>query len=143
MALFDMAEIEPLLRALARLLKPGGCFVASLIHPCFNNPHMTHVAEMDDRDGELVTVYSAKISGYMTPSVSRGAAIGGQPRPQLYFHRSLQMVLRAGFDAGFVLDSLEERAFPPDHPPGRNPLGWSGKFSEIPPVLVIRLRLAT
>jgi 2-polyprenyl-3-methyl-5-hydroxy-6-metoxy-1,4-benzoquinol methylase len=142
MALFDIAEIDPLMRALPRLLKPGGRFVASLIHPCFNNPYMTHVAEMEDRDGELVTVYSAKISGYMTPGVSRGAAIGGQPKPQLYFHRPLQAVLRAGFDAGFVLDGLEERAFPPDHPPGRNPLGWSGKFSEIPPVLVMRLRLA-
>jgi hypothetical protein len=52
----------------------------------------------------------------------------------------LQVLFGAAFDAGFVLDGLEERAFPPEHEPGRNPLGWSGKFSELPPVLVARIR---
>jgi 2-polyprenyl-3-methyl-5-hydroxy-6-metoxy-1,4-benzoquinol methylase len=143
MALFDMAEIGPLMRALTRLLRPGGRFVFSVIHPCFNNPAAVHVAEMEDRDGAIVTVYGMKVRGYMTPMVSRGAAIAGQPRPQLYFHRPLHLLLGAALEAGFVLDGLEERAFPPDHPqaPGRNPLGWSGHFSEIPPVLVARLQL--
>jgi SAM-dependent methyltransferase len=141
MALFDMAEINPLMRALARLLRPGGRFVFSVIHPCFNNPGTAQLAELVDRDGEALMTYSVKVSGYMTPSVARGAAIFGQPEPQLYFHRSLQDLLGAAFEAGFVLDGLEERAFPADHPPGRNPLAWSGKFSEIPPALVARVRL--
>lgn len=142
MALFDMAEIEPLWRALARLLRPGGRFVFSVIHPCFNSPHVAHVAEMEDRAGEIVTIYSVKVFSYMTPTVAHGAAIPGQPKAQLYFHRPLQVLLGAGFQAGFVLDGLEERAFPPDHPPGRNPLSWGANFSEIPPVLVVRMRLA-
>lgn len=141
MALFDMAEIGPLMRALARLLRPGGRFVFSVLHPCFNNPAVVQMAEMEDREGEIVTVYSVKVRGYMTPTVARGAAIEGQPRAQLYFHRPLHVLLGAVLDAGFVLDGLEERAFPPDHDPGRNPLGWSGRFSEIPPVLVARARL--
>lgn len=141
MALFDIAEIRPLMRALTRLLRPGGRFVFSVIHPCFNNPHTVQVAEMEDREGEIVTVYSVKVSGYLTESVSRGAAMMGQPRPQLYFHRPLHALLGAGLAAGFVLDGLEERAFPPEHPPGRLPLSWSGKYSEIPPVLVGRLRM--
>ncbi|HLB29507.1 MAG TPA: class I SAM-dependent methyltransferase, partial [Dehalococcoidia bacterium] len=37
MALMDMATIEPLLSALGQLLKPGGPFVFSVMHPCFNN----------------------------------------------------------------------------------------------------------
>jgi SAM-dependent methyltransferase len=141
MALFDMAEIGPLMQALARLLRPGGRFVFAVIHPCFNNPHMAQMAEMEDREGEVVTVYSVKVYGYMTPSVARGAAIAGQPRPQLYFHRPLHALLGAGLAAGFVLDGVEERAFPPEHRPGRDPLSWSGRFSEIPPVLLARLRL--
>jgi 2-polyprenyl-3-methyl-5-hydroxy-6-metoxy-1,4-benzoquinol methylase len=141
MALFDMAEIDPLMHALTHLLRPGGRFVFSVLHPCFNNPHMTHVAEMEDREGDIVTVYSVKVSGYMTASLARGAAIAGQPKPQVYFHRPLQVLLGAALDLGFVLDGLEERAFPPDHLPGRHPLHWSGKYSEIPPVLVARLRL--
>jgi len=142
MALMDMAEIDPLLRALARLLKPNGRFVFSITHPCFNQAKAIHMAEMEDREGEIVTTYAVKIRGYMTPSVARGAAIAGQPEPQLYFDRPLHVLLGAGFAAGFVVDGLEERAFAPDNPPGRNPLGWNGKFSEIPPVLVVRMRLA-
>jgi len=141
MALFDMAEIRPLLRALARLLQAGGRFVFSVTHPCFNNAHAVHVAEMEDREGTIVTVYSVKVFGYLTPSVARGVAIVGQPKPQLYFDRPLQTLLGTAFEAGFVLDGLEERAFPPDHPSGRSPLTWGGNFSEIPPVLVARLRL--
>lgn len=141
MALFDMAEIEPLLRALARLLRPGGRFVFSVMHPCFNNPHMSHVAEMQDQEGIVATVYAVKVWGYMTASMARGAAIIGQPQPHVYFHRPLQVLLGAALDVGFVLDALEERAFPPDHPPGRHLLTWGGNFSEIPPVLVARVRL--
>ncbi|HSJ59109.1 MAG TPA: class I SAM-dependent methyltransferase [Anaerolineae bacterium] len=142
MALFDMAEIGPLLRGVARLLRPGGRFVFSVIHPCFNNAHVTQMAEMEDREGELVTVYSVKVRGYLTPTINQGIAIAGQPVPQLYFHRPLHVLLSAVFDAGLVLDGLEERAFPPDVPAGRHPLSWSGHFSEIPPVLVARARLA-
>jgi SAM-dependent methyltransferase len=141
MALFDIADIRPLLRALRRLLLPGGRFVFSVMHPCFNHPHAVHVGEQRDQDGELQTIYSVKVTGYLTPTIQRAAAILGQPQPQLVFHRPLQDLFGAGFAAGFVLDGLEEHAFPPDHPAGRNPLGWSGHFSEIPPVLVARMRL--
>lgn len=141
MALFDMADIRPLMRALTRLLRPGGRFVFSVIHPCFNNPHAVQMAEMEDREGEIVTVYSVKVTGYITESVMRGVAMLGQPRPHLYFHRPLHSLLGAGLDAGFVLDGFEERAFPPEHPPARLPLSWSGKFSEIPPALVARMRV--
>jgi 2-polyprenyl-3-methyl-5-hydroxy-6-metoxy-1,4-benzoquinol methylase len=141
MALFDMAEIDPLMRALSRLLQPGGRFVYSVIHPCFNSPHMAHVAEMEDREGDIVTTYSVKIFNYMSSTVAKGAAIPGQPKAQFYFHRPLEALLGAGLQTGFVLDGIEERAFPPDHPQGRDPLSWGGNFSEIPPVLVVRMRL--
>jgi 2-polyprenyl-3-methyl-5-hydroxy-6-metoxy-1,4-benzoquinol methylase len=141
MALFDMAEIGPLMRALARLLRPGGRFVFSVLHPCFNSPHTAQVAEMEDREGEMVTTYSVKVFSYITPTAAHAAAIAGQPRPQLVFHRPLEVLLGAGFEVGFVLDRLEERTFPPDYPSGKSPLSWGGNFSEIPPVLAARMRL--
>ena len=141
MALFDMAEIGPLVRALPRLLRPGGRFVFSVLHPCFNSPHMALVGEVEDREGDIVTVYSVKVLRYITPTVTHAAAIRGQPKLQLVFHRPLQVLFGTFFEAGFVLDGLEERAFPPGHPSGREPLSWGGKFSEIPPVLVARMRL--
>ena len=142
MALFDMAEVEPLLRALPQLLRPQGRFVFSVIHPCFNGPHMAHVAEMLDREGELITEYAVKVFRYITPMTAPGAAICGQPKPQLYFHRPLQDLLGVAFRAGFVVDALEEPSFPSEHPHGGSPLTWGGNYSEIPPVLVARLRLA-
>ncbi len=139
MALFDMADIEPLFRALPKLLKPRGGFVFSITHPCFNNASGMHVVEEMD-DGEIKTVYSVKVSRYMTTYSARGLALRNQPKPQIYFERPLQYYLNLGFQNGFVLDGFEERAFPPNAPQA-TPLGWGGKFSEIPAVIVARLRL--
>ena len=97
-------------------------------------------AELEDRDGELLTTYSAKISRYLTSFTRLGLGMPGQPVPHPYFHRSLTDLIGEGLKAGMVLDALEERAFPPSYQGGSGPLAWSGKFSEIPPVLVCRMR---
>ena len=138
MALFDIAEIEPIFRALQRLLKPGAAFVFSLTHPAFNNASCVHLAERWD-DGEIHTRYAVKISQYMTPSQAHGLALRNQPKAQIYFDRPLQDYLNMGFCNGFVLDGFEERAFPLEHPQS-DPLVWGGNFSEFPPVLVARMR---
>lgn len=138
MALFDMADIEILFRTLPKLLKPNGTFIFSLMHPAFNNSSSMHVMEEFD-DGEIKTVYSVKISRYMTPYHAQGLALRNQPKPQMYFECPLQYYLNLGFQNGFVLDGFEERAFPPDHPQ-TPPLGWGGKFSEIPPASILRMR---
>jgi SAM-dependent methyltransferase len=140
MALFDMADIEPLFHVLPGLLKPGGSFVFSLTHPAFNNTSSVHMAEEMDVQGQIQSLYSLKVSCYMTPHQAHGAALRGQPRPQLYFERPLHYYFNLGFRNGFVLDGFEECAFPPGHPQA-DPLSWGGNISEIPPVLVARLRL--
>lgn len=139
MALFDMADIEPLFRILPGLLTPNGVFVFSLMHPAFNNASAVHMVEEADIEGQIRTVYSVKVSRYMTSYHAKGLALRDQPRPQVYFERPLQDYLNLGFRNGFVLDAFAERAFPPEHPQN-SLLGWGGKFSEIPPVLVARLR---
>jgi len=140
MALFDMADIEPLFRALPKLLKPGGSFLFSLRHPAFNNSSSIHVVEEMENQGEIQTIYSVKISRYITPYSAHGIAMRDQPRLQLYFERPLQYYINLGFANGFVMDGFEERAFPPEAAQ-KTPLGWGGNFSEIPPVLVARMRL--
>jgi len=141
MAIMDIAEIEPLFRALAQLLKPGGRFVFATAHPCFNNARATHVIETADRDGTLESIHAIKISGYLTPQRALGIAIVGQPKPQLYFDRPLHLLLRTGFNAGFVVDAVEERTFDPEKRKNGNPLWWGGNFDEFPPVLIVRMRL--
>lgn len=140
MGLFDMAEIDPLMRAMARLLRPEGRFVFSVMHPCFNNPAAVHVGEMEDHGGQIITTYSIKVRDYIHPTVARAAAIRGQPRAQPVFHRPLQALFGAAFAAGFVIDALEEPAFPPDHPEDRYALGWGPNYASIPPVLIARVR---
>jgi 2-polyprenyl-3-methyl-5-hydroxy-6-metoxy-1,4-benzoquinol methylase len=139
MALFDMANIETLFQTLPKLLKPNGIFVFSLTHPCFNNSSSTHLAEEWD-DGQINTRYAVKVSRYMRPYQAEGLALREQPKPQLYFERPIQYYMNLGFQNGFVVDGFEERAFPSEHPQD-HPLGWGGKFSEIPPALVIRMRV--
>lgn len=139
MAMMDMATIEPLITALARLLKPGGRFVFSVMHPCFNNAAMKKVVEEEDRAGELVTIHSVKISGYMGLAPAEGLGILGQPVPQYYFHRPLSVLLNTCFRAGFVMDTLEEPVFGEETQPNR-PFSWAN-YKEIPPVVVARMLL--
>src|SRR5215467_11335421 len=132
MALMDIADINPLMSALALLLRPNGRFVFSVLHPCFNNPAAIQKGELEDRAGTLVTTFSVKISRYLTPYTQVGLAMQEQPVPHLYFHRPLSGLLAPALEAGLVLDAIEERAFPPNHMGGSTPFSWNGHFSEIP-----------
>jgi len=143
MALMDMAEIEPLMTALPVLLKPGGRFVFSVLHPCFNNPATVQMGELEDRNGNIVTTYSVKIARYKTPFTQIGLAMHGQPVPHPYFHRPLSLLLAPAFHAGLMLDGFEEQAFSPDNSGSTTPLSWNGRFSEIPAALIVRLRRTT
>jgi 2-polyprenyl-3-methyl-5-hydroxy-6-metoxy-1,4-benzoquinol methylase len=139
MALMDMPRIEPLMQALFRLLKPSGCFVFSIIHPAFQAvDSMRFVECYDDQDGRLAYRNGMKVSRYLTPQARQGEGIVGQPESQYYFHRPLRVLLGTAFHAGFVMNALEEPAFPPaGATPGR--LRWDD-MPEIPPILVVRLQ---
>ena len=140
MALMDIAKLAPLMSGLSSLLRPGAGFVFSVLHPCFNNPSAVQMAELEDLHGTFETTYSVKISRYLGAYTRLGAAMHEQPMPHPYFHRSLSALLGAGLEVGFVMDGIEECAFPRSYQGGTTPLSWSGRFSEIPPVLVVRLR---
>ncbi len=137
MALMDMAEIEPLAASLPWLLKQGGRFVFSVIHPSFESPTTTRVTEWHEgQNGVSVITHSIKVKDYATPFAAKGTAIRGEPEPHWYFHRPLGALLAPFFAAGFVLDGIEEPVSPHGEE-GR----WSSQ-SELPPVLVARMRLS-
>lgn len=140
MSLMDMASVDPLFGALATLLRPGGRFVFSILHPCFNSGGCRMLAEMEDRDGELVETYAIKVVSYLdTAPGRRGVGIPGQPQPQLYFDRTISDLFNACFRAGFVLDGLAEPAFP-QGTRSEHVFAWSN-YPTIPPVLVARMRI--
>ena len=138
MALMDMAEIKPLLHSLIRLLKPGGGFVFSITHPCFNSVGITKLIEQNDFDGNLVTEHNLKTSAYIKPVAFKGVGVVGQPEPQYYFHRPISMLLNHCFDAGFVLDRMEEPVFGKKDEHHRK-FSWV-YFKKFPPVMIARLR---
>jgi 2-polyprenyl-3-methyl-5-hydroxy-6-metoxy-1,4-benzoquinol methylase len=141
MAMMDMSNIETLLLALRRMLRPNGRYVFSVTHPCFNSgPGMTKSIEEQDRDGKMIVTYAVEQTHYARPSSYRGLGIIGQPVPQEYFHRPLHDLFGVCFRAGFVMDALEEPTFDASTQPDR-PFAWSN-FLEIPPVLVARMVLA-
>ncbi len=140
MAIMDMAEIDPLFRAFPHLLKPQGRFVFTTQHPCFNNSGMRLTVEEEDRSGEIIETRALKLTWYLTPSTDVGIGIFGQPVPHYYFHRPLHVLFGAAFAAGLVMDGMEEPRFPHTHDNKR----WAAweNYSEFPPVLAARLRVA-
>lgn len=138
MVIMDMAEIGPMLGTVYGLLKPGGVFVCSLTHPCFQAPYAVRYAEQEDRDGEMVKKFGIKIERYLTSQPFEGLGIVGQPVPQYYFHRPLSVLLSACFEAGFVLDGFEESAFD-ESVEANHAFSWAN-FRETPPMMAMRLR---
>ncbi len=139
MALFDMASIEPLLSSLSRLLKVGGRFVFSVLHPCFNSAAVSLVAEEEANDaGVLTTKYYVKMAHYIRSAPRRSQAMRGQPAVQHEFDRPISLLFNTCFEAGFVLDGIEEPTFPTSRNDSR--ANWAN-FTEIPPALVARMRL--
>jgi hypothetical protein len=136
-----MAELSPLMRALARLLRPGGRFVFSVLHPCFNSSRQALVAERQEGESGMVTLHAVKVFGYLQSQARQGRPLHDQPDPMPFFHRPLHELFEVCFAVGLAMDGLEEPAFPANHPPRRDPLSWGANLSEIPPVLVARMRL--
>ena len=138
MALMDISDIGPLMRALPRLLRPGGRFVFSVLHPCFNNTG-ARVTEVAERHGEIQVQHSIKVSEYLRPIAERGIALAHQPEPHIYFFRPLHLLLQPAFEAGLMLDALAEPAFPEGYGEG-SPAGNWNHYSQVPPILIGRLR---
>jgi SAM-dependent methyltransferase len=142
MALMDMPTVEPLARAVPRLMKPEGRFVFSVTHPCFNTGDTRRVARWSDEGGNVRESVGVEIRRYLTTRKVRGVAIIGQPEPQPYFERPISALLRPFLRSGLTLDALEEPSFPAPATTSLEPwFSWSKSLTEIPPVLAARLVL--
>lgn len=141
MGLMDMSSIEPLISTLPKLLKPGGRFVFSVMHPAFSSGNTRLVAEEFEQDRKLVTKHGVTVTDYARPYVYRGVGISGQPVQQHYFHRSISLLFNTCFKHGFVLDGLEEPTLPEElKGKSRAPLSFNN-MPTIPPILVARMIL--
>jgi len=141
MALMDMPSITPLISSLPTLLKPRGRFVFSITHPVFNSGTARHIAEQYEQDSEITVRSGIAITDYAEPFCYKGVGIPGQPEPQYYFHRPINLLFNTCFKYGFVLNDMEEPVFPEGFQSGtNNPLAFS-QMPSIPPALVARMVL--
>jgi 2-polyprenyl-3-methyl-5-hydroxy-6-metoxy-1,4-benzoquinol methylase len=126
MALMDIADLEPTLHSVARVLRRRGWFIFSILHPCYNTV----------RSGELATPEGATrtIARYFTEGHWRSDTRTGPPGKVGAYHRTLSTYVNALTDAGLVLERMRE----PQATAGlaeRSP-GWA----EVPAVLVVSCR---
>jgi 2-polyprenyl-3-methyl-5-hydroxy-6-metoxy-1,4-benzoquinol methylase len=139
MAIMDMPEIGTLFASLSRMLIPGGAFVFSVTHPCFHSATIQRFAEIsEEQPGRHVIHSGVKVSSYLSPFARKTEGIVGQPEPQWFFHRSISTLFRFGFEAGFVVDGIEEPRFPEDTV--KAGVRWHD-MPDIPPVMVVRMKL--
>lgn len=135
----DMPEIGPLFATLSRMLIPGAAFVFSVTHPCFHSPAIERFTEIcEEQTGRHVIRSGVKVSSYLSPFARKTEGIVGRPEPQWFFHRPLRTLFRFGFEAGFVVDGIEEPQFA-EHTP-RAGVRWHD-MPDIPPIMVVRMRL--
>ena len=138
MAMMDLPEIKPLLRATRLLLKDDGHFVFSIPHPCFNSSGTRMTAELVNEKGKVEQVFGVSVNAYNEPTTDLSVGILNQPEAHYFFHRPMQSLLADCFAEGFVLDGLEEPAYPPGVG-AKSAFSWA-KRPRIPPAMVFRLR---
>ncbi|MBN2739038.1 MAG: class I SAM-dependent methyltransferase [Spirochaetales bacterium] len=134
MGLMDIADINPVISALTKLLKPSGSFVFSIVHPCFQTPGMKKYVEQEEVDNQIVARSCIMTYKYLQSESHFGVGIRNQPIATRYFHRSLSALLKLCFEKGFVLDALEEPSFKQNDHPG------TFEWTDIPPVIIFRLK---
>ena len=135
-----LGEIGPLFSTLSRMLAPGGAFVFSVTHPCFHSPAIQRFTEIyEEPEGRHLVRSGVKVSSYFSPFARKTEGIVGQPEPQWFFHRPISALFRFGFEAGFVVDGVEEPNFPEDTP--KAGVRWQD-MPDIPPIMVVRMKLS-
>lgn len=140
MAVMDIEDTDGAIREVARVLRPGGRFVFSILHPCFDLPGGAS-AWVVERVDFTSTVWR-KVRSYRELFVApvpwrlEGDRLAYTPA----YHRPLSWYVRTLRAAGFVATALEEPApteeFLADSPQGP----W---IAEIPLHCVIEARKET
>lgn len=140
MTLMDVPTVDPIFRAVSKLLATNGRFVFATAHPAFNSNNPVFFHEKGDNDGVIYEHYGVKLTSYLNVPPVKGAGAPNEPNPHYYYHRPMHELFGATFAAGLVLDGLEEPAFLYEDADKSNRLSWD-KLWQIPPVFAARARL--
>ena len=119
MALMFIKRYEDAIQEVARVLKPQGHFVFSLLHPCFLTPGSGWILE-DSSDEKKAKRIAWKTDNYHLGLVYHGVMVECDTKETYYFCRTLEDYFRALRKAGFVVEDLRE-PLPPKELMERHP----------------------
>ncbi|PKS05458.1 hypothetical protein jhhlp_008834 [Lomentospora prolificans] len=141
MAIMDIETLDPIAEALPKLLKKGGSFVATTLHPVFftTNAASNTSQVSDPETGRSRVIRTKLIEKYLHVPPWRGTAFNDQPKWQLYFHRPLHELLGIFFKQGLVMDALEEPTFSEQQATSCKSSVHTD-FSQIPVLMALRFR---
>lgn len=100
LALMDIPDLVPTLHGVARILRPGGWFVFSILHPCF---HTSQSGEMETSEGTVRTIRRYFEEGYWRSDTRKGP-----PGKVGSYHRTLSTYVNTLTDVGLQLVRLSE-----------------------------------
>lgn len=101
MALMDIPELEPALRSVARILKPGGWFVATITHPCYKSP--AHGELVDHVEGTY-----RRIAGRYFEEGPYNSTTRWEILPRVAYHRTLSTYVNTLVAAGLPIVRMAE-----------------------------------
>ncbi|GCE21031.1 methyltransferase domain-containing protein [Dictyobacter kobayashii] len=129
MALMDIQDLAPTLHSVARILRPGGWFAFSILHPCFHTPQS---GELDTPEGTVRTIRRYFAEGHW-----RSDTRPGPPGKVGAYHRTLSTYVNSLTDAGLQLVRLSEPG-PPSAVPASLSFSRVNRpvWSEVPSILV-------
>jgi len=135
LAVQNMESLEPVLRNVHRLLKPGGRFVMVMTHPCFRIPRQTHWGWDDEKKimYRRTDLYLSESDiPILTPPMARSKVY------TVTYHRPLQAYFDAVSGAGLVVDGMEEWISDKSSQPGKRAKAENRARNEIPLFLALR-----
>ncbi len=123
MALMDIPDHRAAFRSIARILKSGGSFAFSFLHPCFETPY--RLPDEPPWLGELTAPTAVVVRRYATEGFWKSGGEGVRGRMGSH-HRMLSTYLNDLIECGFRIERLVEPLFP-----------GSGLFAQVPRFLVV------
>lgn len=128
LAIMDIPDHRALFKSVRRVLRSGGVFVFSLLHPCFESPF-----HAPDESPFLVDTSGTAIAYIVRRYASEGFWQSGGTGVRGHmgaYHRTLSTLLNDLLATGFLLEKLDEPVVE-----GR------GLFSQVPQVLLVAARV--
>lgn len=101
MALMDIPDLERAFTTIARILRPGGSFICSITHPCFQTPFSHWITQEDGTIARAVSDYSNERFWYSDHAAGVRGQVGAH-------HRTLSTYINTLLTAGLTLVHIAE-----------------------------------